>query len=217
MRVILKPLGAGLLVTIVTFLGFTAFIGQKALQKKTEAATPGPARTYPKEGLILLNDDSGQWTLVTPDDKMAVLTERRDPNSPWGKAGLALKMQPRATKSPPYVVVQRAIRESMSEGNALTVHFWARSATKNTLLVLFNKMARTEIDIAKESTPDADLYEKIPLTPEWKEYTFRFTLKREYPEQAANLQFQPDVLAGEYELGAITLTDFGPSAGAGKK
>lgn len=212
MRVILKPLGAVLFLVVIAVLSVLAVISgrnpQLKLGEPESTATPLKL-VYPSGGRVLVSSDPEQWLLVTPSEKQGTLVPQTDN----GKKGMAFTVSIPGTLPQVHMVkIQRIVNQPAQHDSLVKVHFAARSKDSAKLTVLYWQQTPTEIKMSETQLSACDLYRDITLTPDWKEYTLEFRLKRDYSPRTSALTFQPGQANANYEFSEVTVNDYGPSA-----
>jgi hypothetical protein len=213
MRVILKPLGAVIFLVMVTVLSILAVISSRnpelKLDRGKSPASPFANLSYPPGGRLLISADPEQWLLVAPSEKQGTLAARTENGRNRIEFGVAI---PGTVPQYHMVKIQRHIVPVSRQDSLVKLHFSARSKGSAKLTVIYGPQTPMEMLMSEDQKTSCDLYQEITLTPEWKEYTLEFRLKRDYSSRTSTLTFQPGQATANYEFSEVTVTDFGPSA-----
>ena len=195
MRIIIKPVGAIVLViALITLAGLL-------LTKSRTTTKPAPGKTPP-----VATRQAGATTSVI------------DPNAT--KWGLSVQLPAKATmeetvvaelpgdnKHAVHLIVEKVdpvkfwcaqmikeVPQDVLSGKNMVVHFWGRSVQNTPVWVIFEE---------GKSPHTPDLQEKVPLSPEWKQYELPFRTSRDHVAPRANFCIKAGIQAGEIEVAGI--------------
>jgi len=205
-RIVLKPMGAGLV--LLAFVGITALaltgrhaavadttnVPQLAANSRGEAATGSSGTSALALGPLLPTAlDSWAFDANAPAQATKeILTDPAVPNleKRYVRAHIT-SVDPQA-----YWAVQfkHPIDHVIPNNTLLVLRFIARSATRNQIHAVF---------LLNSGDYPKDLDATVDLTPEWKVYTCPFTTKRAYQSGEAAVLLHLGEATGDIELAAL--------------
>jgi hypothetical protein len=192
MRVIIKPMGFVLILVSFVVLAALIFI---PLAKTAKPLTGG--KTWALSLSNVANDPDG-WGVsqLTPDSATARINTLTD--GPAGNEKSAKITVAKADKEQSwYVQSIYTLKEPLAQGQPLTLRFWARSSDSKTIVVVFEQ---------NYEPYEKDLAQRVPLTPEWKQYSYSFITTRAYDSGKSKLGFQIGETTGDFEFTGVELT-----------
>jgi hypothetical protein len=224
MRVIIKPLGAFLLLVAIVSLSFLTL---KASRRNAMATTNLPAvapgqpvppsasremgtvraadaPTAPASaiGIPLIEAGTTTWKLQKKITEGA-LNIVSVSDSPAGfKQAIQIKYAAEPTDHYPRVQAKRKIPFPLTNNKPLVLRFWGRSPEKGRVRAVF--------EIAQKPF-DKDLDQTFALTPEWKHYELSFTTSKDYPSDGSQIALQVGNDAGTYEFSQFEMMEVLPA------
>jgi hypothetical protein len=198
---------------MITVLSILAVISSRnpelKLDRGKSTGLPFANLSYPPGGRLLISADPEQWLLVAPSEKQGTLATDTADGKKRMEFGVAI---PGSLPQYHMVKIQRHVSLAARQDSLVKLHFNARSKGSAKLTVVFGQQTPMEIKMSEDQKAGCDLYQEITLTPEWKEYTLEFHLKRDYSPRTSTLTFHPGQSTANYEFSEVTVTDFAPSA-----
>lgn len=143
---------------------------------------------------------SGQWHLQRPQPADATLTSAPAPDAP-AQAKNVLHVEVARAVQPFYeIMLMQTIAPAIPQDHRLQLSFWARSATRNPMRAMLEK-------VGAPYTAAIEL--SLTLTPEWKHYTATGNAPG-YGPNGLGVRLQLGYQPGAIELAGVSLLDQGP-------
>jgi hypothetical protein len=206
MRIVIKPLGAILLVATIAVLAFLAvtngrrFLGTSSPPPATPtSASVEPAgevkrvplknqvEVLPGPGGIL---EASVIRAVPPEAAITLIPAEGKPGGFDKAMRVDVKLKPASAWT---VQVIRETKVPVKEGQKLTARFWARSPNQHTINAVFER---------SDAPYTRSLDKQVKLTPEWKEYSFPFTTPA-YASHGAKFDIQAGTETGIFEIAGV--------------
>ncbi len=210
MRIIIKPVGAIILViALVILVALLMFKSRSANKVMAASAAPGaggpttkpvvpsPLAAVPSGSVI--DPEKTKWKLVTQSPAEATMEETISAELPGSNKHavhvVVTKVDPAKFWAAQMI---KEVPQNVLGGKEMVVHFWGRSVQKTPVWVIFE-------DGKVPHTPE--LQEKVTLSPEWKQYELPFTTTADHTTPPANFCIKAGIQPGEIEVAGIYVDD----------
>jgi hypothetical protein len=227
MRVIIKPLGAILLLMALVSLSFLTLKATRrnalanagvspmpaaparptvpnpgSREKGATRAVEGPAAPANAIGIPLIEAGTTTWKLQKKisDGALNIVPVS---DSPVGfKQAIHIQYTGGPSDHAPRVQAKRKVPFPLTANKPILLRFWGRSPEKCRVRAVF--------EIAQKPY-DKDLDQTFALTPEWKHYELSFTTSKDYPSNGSQIALQVGCDAGTYEFSQFEMMEVPPT------
>lgn len=206
MKVNIKPAGiaiAGAAIATAT-LAPTAVLNARRMSADTKAQTEGKVMQEPGE--VNKQPSRPPWEISLGKEGDGKLEATTLKDGPPGLTTMLRVTVKKAGKFQNAVAAARIVSQEIKAGRKLALRFYARATT--TVPIKAVVMGSVELPEGER-----DLSAEQILTPEWRQYTYRFVVKQDYKPKEARLQLRVGKGNGTYEFSQIELIDTAEDAG----
>lgn len=198
MRIIIKPVGA-----IVIVFALVALAGMLYAKSRTASKTGAVAKAAPASATgsrktangTVIDPHATKWKLITQPPAVAVMDNIVVQQLPVdNKHAVRLVVDEVDSAKPWCAQMVKEVPQDVASGKNMVVHFWGRSAKNTSVLFVFEE---------GKSPHASELQEKVTLSPEWKSYQLPFRTTKAHVSPRANFCIKAGLETGEIEVAGI--------------